>query len=386
MNMTLSNKLPAILDSVYAAANDLTTDKWGNVYDQISDFLSSGHGGFDLYAPSTEQYVSTSYSLSEEQLKPYFEYFQHCNPFRDTVRSMKQGDSFSRLSSMADDEFLKTEIYQDYFRKLDIFHIDRWVLLSEGGISASVFFSRPRSMRPFSDEEHESIRLITQHLKRAFSTYFRLAKIQDENLSYLDATDRLTQAFVLVNKECKISIANRSAEEAFASKNGLMVGKNGVLSATDPADNSRLRKAVESVFERKINVESTMGGSITVQRQDGARPLQLLITPYGEDHSPSFGSRRMAMIFVHDPEKTIVPDENILMQLFGLTRTEAKCSSYLASGKSMAELCDSMCITLNTARTHLKHIFSKTETNRQSELVSLILSGPATIRIENVVE
>jgi DNA-binding CsgD family transcriptional regulator len=52
----------------------------------------------------------------------------------------------------------------------------------------------------------------------------------------------------------------------------------------------------------------------------------------------------------------------------------------LAEGKSFAEACVEMAITDNTGRTHLKRIFSKTDTNRQSALVKLILNGPANIR------
>ena len=37
-------------------------------------------------------------------------------------------------------------------------------------------------------------------------------------------------------------------------------------------------------------------------------------------------------------------------------------------------------MSLNTARSHLKHVFAKTETSRQGELVRLIVSGVGQIR------
>ena len=39
-----------------------------------------------------------------------------------------------------------------------------------------------------------------------------------------------------------------------------------------------------------------------------------------------------------------------------------------------------MGISRETARTHLKHIFAKTGTQRQAELVGLVLGGPAPMR------
>jgi DNA-binding CsgD family transcriptional regulator len=35
----------------------------------------------------------------------------------------------------------------------------------------------------------------------------------------------------------------------------------------------------------------------------------------------------------------------------------------------------------NTARYHLKHVFQKTGTNRQAELIRLMLSSPLAVRL-----
>jgi DNA-binding CsgD family transcriptional regulator len=40
-----------------------------------------------------------------------------------------------------------------------------------------------------------------------------------------------------------------------------------------------------------------------------------------------------------------------------------------------------MCTTVHTARAHLKSIFRKTSTNRQSELIYILLSSPASMQL-----
>jgi DNA-binding CsgD family transcriptional regulator len=78
------------------------------------------------------------------------------------------------------------------------------------------------------------------------------------------------------------------------------------------------------------------------------------------------------IVFLSDP---MAMPESVLGRLreaFGLTPTEAKISLSLASGEDLRRTAEQLDISTNTARTHLKHIFIKTETSRQSELVKLL--------------
>jgi len=65
--------------------------------------------------------------------------------------------------------------------------------------------------------------------------------------------------------------------------------------------------------------------------------------------------------------------ENLVLKL-GLTRTEAPFASFLASGLSVSQICARMRIRESTARTHLRHLYQKTDTRRQAELVSRLLA------------
>jgi DNA-binding CsgD family transcriptional regulator len=64
-----------------------------------------------------------------------------------------------------------------------------------------------------------------------------------------------------------------------------------------------------------------------------------------------------------------------LARRYALTRAEARLVSHLAQGASLAQTADAMGISRETARTHLKAVFSKTDTKRQAELVLLFAKG-----------
>jgi len=74
--------------------------------------------------------------------------------------------------------------------------------------------------------------------------------------------------------------------------------------------------------------------------------------------------------------KTRPSVQSILMNLYSLTRTEARVVEKLIEYPEIRFVAEALNIKLSTARTHLKRIFRKTDTNRQSVLVHKMVTGP----------
>lgn len=70
--------------------------------------------------------------------------------------------------------------------------------------------------------------------------------------------------------------------------------------------------------------------------------------------------------------RDLMHDRDLVRQGLGLTAAEAKLAARLGSGVTLADAAADLGIAFHTARTQLKHIFSKTGARRQSELVGLI--------------
>lgn len=60
---------------------------------------------------------------------------------------------------------------------------------------------------------------------------------------------------------------------------------------------------------------------------------------------------------------------------FGLTRAELQVAALLAQGKTLLQIAADLGISRATVAFHLRHIFQKTDTNRQAELVAMLLRG-----------
>lgn len=72
----------------------------------------------------------------------------------------------------------------------------------------------------------------------------------------------------------------------------------------------------------------------------------------------------------------------LLMSVYSLSRSEAKVAAKLLEYPDLNYVADSLNISISTARTHLKRIYRKTETNRQSVLIHKIVTGPVGLLLD----
>ena len=85
------------------------------------------------------------------------------------------------------------------------------------------------------------------------------------------------------------------------------------------------------------------------------------------------------LLRVIDPAAAPLPDPGALQELFGFTPAEAALATDILAGHDLAASAARRRITLHTARAHLRRLFEKTGTNRQAELMRLLLLCPLPI-------
>jgi len=96
----------------------------------------------------------------------------------------------------------------------------------------------------------------------------------------------------------------------------------------------------------------------------------------------SFGRLRVAdidseaaVVMLIDPPPIAGGTLIALQRLFGLTPAEARVLALLLDDCRPSEIAEELGISITTVRTHLKSLFAKTETRRQSELIALAWSA-----------
>ena len=132
-------------------------------------------------------------------------------------------------------------------------------------------------------------------------------------------------------------------------------------------------------MDARAGEELAAAGHVAVSRPSGKRAYAVMVTPL---IAAPLGSVRDAVvaIFVADPTGQMIGGPEVLEDLYQLTHSEAELVRLLAAGLSLDEAAEGRGVSLNTARSHLKHVFAKTGTSRQGELVRLVISGVGQIR------
>lgn len=87
----------------------------------------------------------------------------------------------------------------------------------------------------------------------------------------------------------------------------------------------------------------------------------------------SVAQRSSALVVIVDPEQQPEPPADLLRRLYGLTNAEAAVALRLLRGEGLKPISDEMALSIATIKTHLQHIFDKTDTHRQAELVRCLL-------------
>jgi DNA-binding NarL/FixJ family response regulator len=81
-------------------------------------------------------------------------------------------------------------------------------------------------------------------------------------------------------------------------------------------------------------------------------------------------------------KKSTTSVEDTLEGIYNLTPAEARVAAKLVEYPQLKLVAQELNISISTAKTHLKHIFRKTHTNRQTILVHKIVTGPAGLMLK----
>jgi DNA-binding CsgD family transcriptional regulator len=184
------------------------------------------------------------------------------------------------------------------------------------------------------------------------------------------ALDLLHLGVIFTRADGTIVGANRSARRLLESGDVLAAGADGRLRTRDAGQAAALRRCLLDGLSASAALSLIL---------DDGRSLTLLVRPLpAEAGAPESG---LLAVFVCDPRVDLLAPADLLGGLYGLTPAEARLASALARGRTLEDAARQFRASRNTIRTHLKRIFAKTETRRQSDLVRLLVAGPAQLRV-----
>ncbi|MBU0556662.1 MAG: helix-turn-helix transcriptional regulator [Alphaproteobacteria bacterium] len=190
--------------------------------------------------------------------------------------------------------------------------------------------------------------------------------------SALNATDI---AVFMLDGQGDLAFINHAGRNLIDKADGIRRLGSGLV-AVDLQDALRLRVAIDHVLT--ASEDDLTAPVVSLQRSGEGRALIAAITRC--ERPPERVGDPAAIIYVFSPDIAIAPQVTPVCQHHGLTRSETRLVTHLAEGLSITQAAKAMRCAVPTARSYLKQIFQKTGTNRQSELIRLVMASLARVR------
>lgn len=252
-------------------------------------------------------------------------------------------------------------------------------LLKNAGFGYLAFCRNAGSPR-FTAEELAALELLLPHVRQAFEINRHM---QERALLHDVMQERYEQystGVVLLDREGRVIYSNALARRFFREPGGITCRDDRLYAAT-PEDNDKLAGLVDHCI-RTAHIKGVISdGYLAVPRgSENKPPLAISVSSHQSNLDPQtlLNRESCVMVLLYDVERRNTTRRYILEQLYNLTAGEALLATGLASGKTIKELAHTYDVSRETLRSQLKRVFQKTRTNRQSDLVKLVLTGPAT--------
>lgn len=292
------------------------------------------------------------------------------NPWSESSLKMPAGGATRTDEKIPRAVLFESAFYRECLEPIGLLHALGGVLINEPGLFGFFGFLRsPRAGR-FPDEALEQMARLQRHLAQALRLQVRLQSVELERDAAFESLDHMASGVVLVDERGEVCFANRAAEQVL-SRPGALSGAAGRLRAAAWEDDRRLQR----LLGEATSIDGgRCGGGLALKGEEGEQPVTLEVLPLGETGIRAGRARPRAAVFLGGASEPVRPPIELLREAFGLTAAEARVATELAEGLSPKEIAERLRVSANTVRTHLAHLFDKTGTRRQPQLVKRLSS------------
>lgn len=277
---------------------------------------------------------------------------------------------------MSETEWVNSSFYLLFCQPHDCFQMLGADIRMPDGSAVRFRINRPKDQLRFSDVERAMCAMLLPHLRRALHMHSLLDRSESLGSLYSQTISRMAVATFVLDENGSVVQLNPVAREILDSLDGLKV-VGGRLEATYPSDNRELSRLVRNAFQRAKQNGSGLQGAeaMSISRPSGKVSLGAVVELIPTQELVEGKGKPTVVVYVRDAVSKSLVSNVVTSQLYNLTPAETSLALELANGLSLEEASEALNIRRNTARAHLRSIFSKTGVRRQTELVRIMLNS-----------
>lgn len=309
--------------------------------------------------------------MSDVQLADYAQHHVRRDPWIPAGLALPLNRAYLSQQLLSDAVFAESEFWSDFARWVGpgVFcGVGAGLDLGDGSV-ALLALSRPRDARRFGAADRAALDLLLPHVRRSLILRQRLLAAQEHEALGFAALERLAIGAVFARENGTVLFANAAARAIAGALDGLSLGNGQAgVSAARPSETNRLRAMIARAALTTVGRGECSGGAMSLSRPSQRRPYVIVVSPL----SPRSIAAPVALVLIRDPEEHRPVSRDILMQLFRLTGAEARLALELGAGASLGQAAERFAVSINTVRTQLRQVLTKTDSKRQADLVRLL--------------
>lgn len=281
---------------------------------------------------------------------------------------------FSDHILFSEQELGKSEYYEKFAKKADVPWFAAGGLIGDlGRNTVAISLQRTSKQGYFTLDELSTLNALLPRLVPVMSMASRLAQLKGKSM--VDGLQLARQPAVLIKMDGTVAYMNPAAEVLTGQRFAI---RHSRLSLPNSAENRQLQALIDQACAAQARHMSSgqelrpvvLGATETDPR------LVIRAAPIRRSASDIITfSGVILMMSSLTSDVRLSPE--ILQHVFDLTRREAEVMSLIGEGRHLQEIGVTLGIATETVRYHVKSIFIKTGTTRQSELVGLCMRVPS---------
>ena len=336
----------------------------GNIHDKISNFVleRNKYLAFEDGGLSIEDLSKIGKSMEDASIT---------DPHLQHMDRVRLGKAQLGCEIVPLDEFERSAFYNEFGKQVGMCQVLASIVSRRDDSVDAITFFRSVKDAPFTVNDVRLLDIFIPHIRRSMQFDMKLQTMRAQTGALQHSLDAMRSAIVLLNQKGGVIFLNAAAEHLIRRRGELFIIR-GRLRAKAHHDASKLEGLTRNATG--ANGRRPLGGAVAIQAAHDDAPLQVLATPIPVDAPVMLINdlRAVALLVIHDPsEETYVPVE-IVANLFGLTSAEARLVLALSNGRTLKEFSEEARVSQNTARTHLRSVFAKTNTAKQSDIVRVM--------------
>jgi DNA-binding CsgD family transcriptional regulator len=184
--------------------------------------------------------------------------------------------------------------------------------------------------------------------------------------------NRLELAIILLHPDRRVLLANAAATRLQARGDCFNMSCRK-LQLVD----RQCQHALEAFLGEAATARTPVHGPLCVSGRDNGSSYYFLFAEWLELPAVRDG---ITSLQIHEPRRAGRLDPGLLAALYGLTKMQSTLVVALYAAPILQLAADQCGISLNTAKTHLKHVFAKCGVHSKVELLRLLALGPRNLR------